>query len=163
MSNASDPLSPHQAVHQRLEAFIRAQGLKQTRQREEILDVFLDAGGHLSVDELLRLLQQRMTGVGHATVYRTMKLLVDAGIAHERNFGDGQTRYEPVVPDQHHDHLICLDCNNIFEFEDPMIEQRQSEVAASHGLRLRSHRHEIYGSCLRPHDCPHREARQRRG
>lgn len=156
MSRVSD--SPHPDAQQRLAAFIRAQGLKHTRQREEVLELFLQAGGHVSVDDLLRLVQERMTGVGHATVYRTMKLLVDAGIAQERHFGDGQTRYEPVIPDEHHDHLICVDCNSIFEFEDPVIEMRQAEVAARHGLRLRSHRHEIYGACIQPENCPHRTA-----
>ena len=154
----SSPPPLYAEVQRRLELFIRDRGLKQTRQRDEILEVFLGAESHLSVEELLRLVQVRMPGVGHATVYRTMKLLVDAGIAHEQQFRDGQLRYEPVIPNEHHDHLICLDCKRIFEFEDPVIEERQSQVAATHGLRLRSHRHEIYGSCNNPDSCPHRLA-----
>ena len=145
-----------QEAQRRLEVFIRAQGLKHTRQREEILEVFLGCGSHISIEDLLRSVQLQMPGVGHSTVYRTMRLLVDAGIAHERQFGDGQTRYEPVVPNEHHDHLICLDCNAIFEFEDPIIEQRQTEVAAAHGLRLKTHRHEIYGHCAQPESCTRR-------
>ena len=105
-------------AQRRLEQFIQTQGLKHTRQREEILEVFLGVEGHCSVEELTRAVQQKSPGVGNATIYRTMRLLVDAKIAHERQFGDGQTRYEPLSPDEHHDHLICLDCNEIFEFED---------------------------------------------
>lgn len=143
-------------AQRQLETYMRDRGLKHTRQRDEILEVFFEAGGHASIDELLSRVQERMPGIGYATVYRTMKLFSEAGVAHERHFQDGQTRYEPVQPDEHHDHLICTDCGKIFEFEDPIIEQRQSEVAAAHGLRLDHHRHEIYGRCLNPQSCVHR-------
>lgn len=146
-------------AHRRLATYMRERGLKHTRQRDEILEAFFQAGGHVSVDELLVWVQQRMAGVGYATVYRTMKLFVEAGVAHERHFKDGQTRYEPVVADEHHDHLICTVCGTIFEFEDPMIERRQAEIAAAHGLRVDSHRHEIYGRCAAPDTCAHRAAR----
>jgi Fur family ferric uptake transcriptional regulator len=142
-----------------LELHMRERGLKHTRQRDEILEAFFAATGHVSVDDLLGLVQARMPGVGHATVYRTMKLFAEAGVAHERHFQDGQTRYEPVVADEHHDHLICTVCDTIFEFEDDVIEQRQQEIARAHGLRVASHRHEIYGTCLEPEACPHRTAR----
>lgn len=141
-------------AHARLEAFIAKEGLKRTRQRESILEAFIEAGGHVSVEELLRAVQKTAPGTGAATVYRTLKVFVDAGIAEERNFGDGQSRYEPAGEDEHHDHLICTDCNTIFEFEDPVVEARQTEVATAHGLVVRSHRHEIFGSCTRREACP---------
>jgi Fur family ferric uptake transcriptional regulator len=144
----------------RLDIYMRERGLKHTRQRDQILEAFFDAEGHVSIDDLLGLVQSRMAGVGYATVYRTMKLFTEAGVAHERHFQDGQTRYEPVVADHHHDHLICTVCGTIFEFEDPSIEQRQSDIAAAHGLRVESHRHEIYGTCLQPEQCVHRAARR---
>lgn len=150
------PPTAIEGARQKLQAFIRAQGLKHTRQREEILEAFVAAGGHVSVEELLRAAAARSPGLGHATLYRTMRLFVDAGIAHERNFGDGQTRYEPVLPDEHHDHLICLDCNRIFEFEDPTIEARQAEICRVHGLLPQHHRHEIYARCQQGIACPHR-------
>lgn len=139
----------------RLASYMLERGLKHTRQRAQILKVFLEAGGHTSIDDLLLLVQAEMAGVGYATVYRTMKLFAEAGVAHERHFQDGQTRYEPVVTDEHHDHLICMDCGKIFEFEDPTIEARQSDIARAHGLRVTSHRHEIYGACIAPATCPH--------
>lgn len=132
----------------RLAAYMRERGLKQTRQRDQILEVFFGAGGHVSIEDLLGRVQVKMPGVGYATVYRTMKLFSEAGLAHERHFQDGQTRYEPVVADEHHDHLICAGCGQIYEFEDPVIEQRQSDLARAHGMRVTSHRHEIYGQCL---------------
>lgn len=133
-----------------------ARGLKHTRQRDSLLEAFFDAGSHVSVDELMRIVEERMGGVGTATVYRSLKLFVEAGVAHERHFQDGQTRYEPVLSAEHHDHLICTDCGRIFEFEDPVIEARQAAVAGQWGIRVTSHRHEIYGACAAPANCPHR-------
>jgi Fur family ferric uptake transcriptional regulator len=155
-----------EAARTKLHRFIEERGLKHTRQRELILDAFFEAGGHVSVEELLRRVQGVDAGVGTATVYRTLKLFTEAGVAHERNFQDGQSRYEPALDDAHHDHLICLDCGTIFEFEDPVVEERQAAVAADHGLTLASHRHEIYGRCRAPTACVHRlaaEARRAQG
>lgn len=142
------------AARARLEEFMADQGMKHTRQRDSILEAFFAMERHVSVEELLRAVQRAAPSTGAATVYRTLKLFVDAGIAHERNFGDGQARYEPALDDEHHDHLLCTDCGTIFEFEDPEIERRQAEVAADHGLRLRSHRHEIFGTCELGQRCP---------
>jgi Fur family ferric uptake transcriptional regulator len=120
-----------------------------------ILRVFAGSTDHVSIQELLERVQGDMAGVGYATVYRTMKLFVEAGIAHERHFDDGQTRYEPVAQGHdHHDHLICRDCGHIFEFDDPVIEDRQSAMAAAHGLAIVAHRHDIWGSCLNRATCP---------
>lgn len=147
----------------RLERHMADQGLKSTRQRQVILDAFLEVDGHIAVDELLGRAQAQMEGIGYATVYRTLKLFVEAGVAHERHFGDGQTRYEPVRTDDHHDHLICVDCGHIFEFEDPLIEEQQALVAARHGLRLVAHRHDIFGACQAGPDCPRRADPAREG
>jgi Fur family ferric uptake transcriptional regulator len=133
-------------------------GLKRTRQRDQLLEVFYEFGGHASVDEVFARVQLRLPGVGYATVYRTMKLFVEAGVAHERKFQDGQARYEPHLGDDHHDHLICLDCNRIFEFDDPVIEARQAEICSAHHLRPEHHRHEVYARCTLGATCPNRTA-----
>lgn len=148
-------------LRQRFEEHLERNNLKQTRQRRAILDAFLVSTGHVAVEELAEAVQQHMKGVGHATVYRTMKLFTDAGIAHERNFGDGQTRYEPVVHGEHHDHLICEDCGHIFEFEDDLIEEQQQHIAKQHGLTLTQHRHDIFGRCMDRAACPRWAAQQR--
>lgn len=149
---------PVAEAHRRLGVHIRQHGLKHTRQRAELLDVFYEFGGHASIDELLARVQARMPGVGYATVYRAMKLFVEAGVAHERKFQDGQARYEPHMGDDHHDHLICLDCNRIFEFDDAVIEARQAEICAAHHLRPEHHRHEVYARCTLGAACPSRPA-----
>lgn len=152
------------AFRLRLNDYLRAQGLKHTRQREAILDEFVDAGEHISLDELLAKVQQKMPGVGYATVYRSMKLFVEAGLAHERKFGDGQTRYEAArVGDPHHDHIICVRCGRIFEFEDEVIEERQDAIAARFGMTIVSHRLDIWGQCADPNACGAHEREDRGG
>ncbi|RME20161.1 MAG: transcriptional repressor [Deltaproteobacteria bacterium] len=141
---------------ERLAAYMKQHRLKETRQRKVIFEIFTECEDHVAVDELLARVQAVMPGIGYTTVYRTLKLFTEAGIAHERRFQDGQTRYEPVEAGEHHDHLICLTCGHIFEFEDELIEARQADVAEAHGLRMVSHRHDIYGECLDPEGCVHR-------
>ena len=136
------------AAQERLSAYMKANGLKLTRQRELILQTFLDAAKHISVEELLAAVRAREGGVGHATVYRTMRLLVDAGIASEHNFSDGASRYEPAdAHEGHHDHLICTRCDRIIEFENHEIEALQEAVAIRHGFKLLDHKMELYGIC----------------
>lgn len=130
-----------------LERYMAERGLKSTRQRSLIIDTFFGMGGHHSVEELWGKVRQHDTKVSVATVYRTMKLLSDCGLAHARNFGDGQTRYEAAIGRHHHDHLICTTCGEIVEFENDRIEALQDNVAKRHGFKVVSHKMELYGLC----------------
>lgn len=127
--------------------FLLTRGLKSTRQRELILEEFLRSGSHLSTEDLYLRLRRKTPGIGYATVHRSLKLFAECGIAEQRNFGDGQARYEVSDHDEHHDHLICLECGKIVEFEDPRIEALQVEVAGEHGFSIKRHRLELYGCC----------------
>ncbi len=129
--------------------FMAKERLKSTRQRDLILDYFLSSPPHLSIEELYRKLRARHPGIGYATVCRTLKLFAQAGIAHEINFGDGQTRYEHVAAGEHHDHLVCTSCGTIAEFENKTIEELQNAVADSHGFIINSHKLELYGICAK--------------
>ena len=122
-------------------------GLNRSRTREAVIDTFLATPGHVSVEELTTLVRERAPGIGQTTVYRALKLLVDCGVAASREFGGGQTRYERVVEGAHHDHLVCLDCGAILEFEDKEIEALQEAVARRHGFEVAHHRLELYGRC----------------
>ena len=124
-------------------------GLKTTAQRELIVDVFLHCSDHVSIEELLTEVRARSAKVGYATVYRTMKLLTDAGLAAIRQFGDGQTRYEVAGSEApHHDHLICMKCGLILEFENHEIEELQDSVADKlGGFKIINHKLELYGLC----------------
>lgn len=127
--------------------FIEEKGLKSTNQRDLIVNAFFDSGGHVSIEELHHRVQEKNPKIGYTTVYRTLKLLTESGLAHERQFGDGQARYEPVSTEEHHDHLICLRCGTILEFENRKIEKLQDEVARQHGFEVKNHKLELYGYC----------------
>ncbi len=122
-------------------------GYRSTRQRARVAEMFCQLGGHRSVEELHAELREVDSSVGHATIYRTMKLLVDCGMAKARHFGDGLTRYEPFTDGEHHDHLICTRCGLIVEFENDTIEALQDAIAEEHGYTLTYHRMELYGLC----------------
>lgn len=149
----------NQAVQQRLTEYIARMGLRQTPQRKLIVEVFLEAGRHLAIEELLVEVRKRNPAIGYATVYRTLRLLAESGIAEERHFGDSVTRYERADA-EHHDHLICTDCGTITEFEEPRIERLQDAVADQHGWTLTGHRLDLYGLC--PACARSREAHARR-
>lgn len=127
--------------------FVAERGLKSTRQRSLIIETFFGLDGHLSVEELWAKVRAADARVSVATVYRTMKLLAESGLASARNFGDGQTRYEAAVGRHHHDHLICTRCATILEFENDQIERMQDLVARKHGFKVTSHKMELYGLC----------------
>ena len=125
--------------------FIRRRGLKGTRQRDDIARWFFEHKGHLSADRIYRDVKKVSPGIGFSTVYRTMKLLCEAGLVHERHFGEGEALYENVAA--HHDHCICNACGKIIEFENPQIEALQQVVAKEFGFMLKSHKMELYGLC----------------
>ena len=135
----------HEVEHRSLTRYLEEHSLKHTKQRDAILDVFLKATGHITSEEIYQCVQNEHPSIGYTTVYRTMKLLCDAGLASERHFDDGPTRYE--IAHEHHDHLVCVRCGKIIEFECQMIETTQNEIAARYGFRVLRHRHELYGHC----------------
>jgi Fur family ferric uptake transcriptional regulator len=130
-----------------LQAHMAKKGLRSTGQRRLIVETFFRVPNHVSIEELLAEVRSEDKRVGYATVYRTLKLLAECGVANERKFSDGLTRYELADEASHHDHLICLECSDIIEFEEPRIEALQEQVALRYGFLLRSHKHEMYGIC----------------
>jgi Fur family ferric uptake transcriptional regulator len=122
-------------------------GLKSTKQREEILHIFLNSSGHKNLSQIYAQVAKVDPKIGYATVYRTLKLLTRLGLADQRKFADGETRYEPTSEGNHHDHLICLDCRKIIEFEDQVLEALQNGIAQRHHFKVFHHRMELYGRC----------------
>lgn len=141
-----------QALYARLDAYMNKKGLRSTNQRRVIADTFFNGPSHVTIEELLGRVRDADSRIGYATVYRTLKLFTECGIAAERNFGDGPSRYElsDASTNEHHDHFICNDCGKIIEFHDERIEQLQLAVSKELGFRIVSHKHEIYGFCA---DC----------
>lgn len=136
-------------LRERLESYMDKKGLRSTSQRRLVTDIFFRSHGHLSIEDLLLEVRKEDPKVGYATVYRTLKLLKECSLAYERHFGDGISRYEVAHEHEHHDHLICLDCDAIVEFEDDEIEELQDRLAKKHGYILKRHKHELYGICPR--------------
>jgi Fur family ferric uptake transcriptional regulator len=149
-----------QDVRARLASYIAERGLKQSRQRDAITEVFFATPGHVSADELVLRVRSVDKRVSVATVYRTLKLLGESGLASSRDFGEGQTRWESAVGRPHHDHLVCTQCGKIVEFANDEIERLQATVARRHGFHVESHRLELYGRCG---DCGPARGRARDG
>ena len=138
---ASTPVKEMEALKEHL----GKHQLKLTRQRELILNAFLRQE-HITAEAMYHQLAKSDPHLGLATIYRTLNLFCDAGLAQARHFGS-QTKYDNVSHKGHHDHLICTGCEKIVEFENEEIERLQEEVAALNGFTIKTHRLELYGLC----------------
>src|SRR5512141_1193749 len=134
--------------HEVLAAYLTQHRLKRSAQREVILDAFLRAGQHVSVEDLLKRVRRGHPEIGRTTIYRTLKLFKEAGLASELLLG-GEARFEPKWNRDHHDHFVCRACGDIIEFNSPEIERMQEEIAAGLGFVIEGHRHHIFGRCRR--------------
>jgi Fur family ferric uptake transcriptional regulator len=117
--------------------------------------VFFLQEGHRRAEEILSDVRALSPKVSLATVYRTLKLLQEHGLAESHNFQDGQAFFEPSLGDGgHHDHLICTSCGHILEFVNPTIEKLQIKVAKDHGFLITNHKMELYGLCGKCQNSP---------
>lgn len=132
---------------ERLKLFLKEKGFKSTKQRDIIASEFLAVGEHVTAEELYNRICKKHSNIGFTTVYRTLKLLAESGLATERVFADNLTRYEPLAAEEHHDHLICLKCGSITEFEDQRMERLQEKIATEFGFSVETHKMELYGRC----------------
>lgn len=133
--------------------YLRDVGLPVTSQREAVAAVVFDAEGHLSVDDIERELRERGERIGKATVYRTLDLLVRSRLVEEHDFGEGFKRYEHRLSTHPiHEHLICLECGKVEEFESRELYRVESRVRSEHGFVPVKRRLEIYGLCRECHE-----------
>jgi len=141
------------------QTWISGEGLKATKQREEILNIFLNSHGHKNLAQIYTQVMKVNPKIGYTTVYRTLKLLTRYGLAVQRKFADRETRYEPTSGKSHHDHLICLKCGKIIEFENEDIETLQNTIAQRYHFKISHHQMELYGQCA---DCSQKKIPRRR-
>ncbi len=127
--------------------FLKSKGLKLTKQRGAILEVFLKTEDHLSVEDLYRIAKRKDKTIGQATVFRTLKLLCEADLAKKIDLGDKKKRFEHKYKHSHHDHLYCVECGKIIEFQDSQIEKLQEGVCRKNKFRPLSHTLRIKGLC----------------
>ena len=121
----SKPERPEE--QQRFEAFLRSRQLKLTGERLDLVAAVFGRDGHFDADQLHTSLKLKDKGISRATVYRTLDLLVQCGLVRKSSFGDQHAHYEAVHSDEHHDHLICLNCDAILEFYRPDLEALQDQ------------------------------------
>jgi len=156
------PAISHENVREAQAIFynhLRRVGLKQTAQRDAILRTFLDTREHLSTDELYRIVKKKDESIGFTTVYRTLKLLAECGLASEVAFNDGITRYEAQYNRRNHHHMVCTECGSSVEFFSPEIEQVEREIGRKNRYVTTRHSFQIYGVC---ETCQKSTARGRR-
>ena len=134
---------------------LKSTGLKATLPRLKILEIFQKAEQrHMTAEDVYRLLLSEQSDIGLATVYRVLMQFEQAGILNRNHFEAGKAVYE-LREDQHHDHLVCLDCGHVEEFYDAEIEKRQHNVAKAKGFIIADHALSLYANCTKV-DCPHR-------
>lgn len=136
-----------------LDKYLTKHQLKQTKQRRSIVEHFIGLHKHISAEELHESIKKAGHLIGLATVYRTLNLLAEAGLVEQKSFGEGHFVYEVSMPGEHHDHIICIDCGAVFEFENDEIEALQEKVASRLDFKLGSHRLDLFGRCQRLPDC----------
>jgi Fur family transcriptional regulator, ferric uptake regulator len=136
-------------IRERFHAFLKTKRLRITPERDEVLQVVLRNPSHFTATDIHAELQRNGHSTGLATVYRTLPLLLKAGIIREadRRGCKEEQSYERAIGSQHHDHLICEICSRIIEFEEPMIEKLQEKVAEKFGFRLKRHFLDLRGVC----------------
>ena len=140
-------LNTESAEYESFEAYLRERGLKMTGPRETVLEAFLSLERHVTAEELFEVARRLDPAIGQATVFRTIKLLADSGLAREACRDETARRYEHAFHHDHHDHLLCVACGRTIEFRDEAIEEIQRKVYATWGFEAVSHQLELRGLC----------------
>lgn len=163
MSISPQPLEPLEvslSPQERFEEYLQSKGLRQTGQRRYLVELVFSQHDHFDADELIDRLPRRGEAnyVSSATVYRTLREFVDAGLL--RSFQlDGRTVYELDYGYPQHDHLYCTRCRQLFEFQNEELMRLRDQVAADHGFRVTGHRMIIQGICK---DCGRQRRKKRK-
>ena len=144
-------------AEQRFHEHLKRVGLKHTEQRDTILRTFVETREHLSVDELHRLVKKRDPKIGVTTVYRTLKLLAECGLASEVAFHDGVARYEHQHNRRSHHHMVCTGCGSSVEFFSPEVDAIEQQIGRQFRYDTTRHTFQIYGVC---EDCKRKSTRR---
>ncbi|MCX7957148.1 MAG: transcriptional repressor [Endomicrobia bacterium] len=134
-------------INQQFSGILKQKKLRNTKQRQQILEVFFSTDGHLSIDELYSIVKNKNPKIGYATVHRTLKLLSELGIAEGIKISNQKILYEHKYEHKHHDHLVCIKCGNFIEFLSEKIEILQKNIAKEFNFNVLNHKLIIYGIC----------------
>ncbi|MCW9715882.1 ferric iron uptake transcriptional regulator [Avibacterium avium] len=136
---------------------LKKAGLKITEPRLTILALMQEHSmSHFSAEDVYKLLLERGEDIGLATVYRVLNQFDEANILIRHNFEGNKSVFE-LAPSEHHDHIICVDCGKVFEFNDEIIEQRQKQISEEHGIKLKTHSLYLYGKCSDIDNCDEKD------
>ena len=139
-----------------------------TVQRRIILEIVMGTNQHFTAEELLAWSHARDRSISRATIYRTLLLLTESGVVRALDLGRDYKYYDPnYAARPNHNHIICLDCGKIFEFESPKIEPPLDQILRRQGFIAQARRLQVMAACVRFQEtgqCPHRkEARDQVG
>ncbi|GAA8118611.1 ferric iron uptake transcriptional regulator [Helicobacter pylori] len=135
-----------ESILERLRMSIKKNGLKNSKQREEVVSVLYRSGTHLSPEEITHSIRQKDKNTSISSVYRILNFLEKENFICVLETSKSSRRYE-IAAKEHHDHIICLHCGKIIEFADPEIENRQNEVVKKYQAKLISHDMKMFVWC----------------
>ncbi len=124
-------------------------GFKSTPQRDEIARWVFTTHDHFTVDDIINNFRNRGKKISTATAYRVVQMMLELNLLEEHDFGRGTKYYEHTPGHEHHDHIICNDCGQIFEFANQQMEKLKDEIARQMGFAMTKHTLSIYGNCTR--------------
>ncbi len=127
--------------------FIRNKGLRNTPEREQVVNAIFSDHDHFDVDELYVRLRRQNEKISKATIYRTIPLLLESGLIQEAFFEDGHMHYEHIYGHEHHCHLRCLDCGKIVEFAEESVQEVEWKVGERYDFLVTGHKLDVYGYC----------------
>ena len=132
---------------QKLDRYLQKNGLKISRGRKIVFEEVLQAHGHFAAEDLNKICQKNKRCVSRATVYRSLREFLEAGIIRETAFGEKHQHFEHVYDEQLHHHARCIRCYGIIEFPCKGIAQEYQDVCRKNGFRVLGHELHIYGIC----------------
>lgn len=137
------------------EELLKKEGMKVTAQRLLVAEKIFTLHSHFTAESLSDMFKDKRDEISKATIYRILAIMVNANLLIEHDFGKDYKYYEHILGHEHHDHIICRDCNRIVEFFEPKIEELQEKVANENGFTIKGHSLTIYANCIKGKLCEH--------
>ncbi len=137
------------------EDLLKKDGLKVTAQRLLVAEKIFSLHSHFTAESLSDMFKDKRDEISKATIYRILSIMVKANLLIENDFGKDYKYYEHIIGHEHHDHIICMDCNRIVEFFEPKIEELQEKIAESNNFTIKGHSLNIYANCKKGSSCEH--------
>jgi Fur family transcriptional regulator, ferric uptake regulator len=138
----------NKCARQRFLEFLAHKNLRLTGQRQAIIETVFSTEQHFTADQLLEWSRRRDKSVSRATVYRTLPLLTESGLVRAMDFGKDHMIYDPNYAERpRHNHIVCLDCGKIVEFDSDRIEEVEDEIRTRLGFSVKTHRLQLTATC----------------